>query len=31
MSEAVQADLDAQLCDRDNRATMRDLVGRMRR
>ena len=31
LSSAVQADLDAQLCDRRNRITIRDLMGRLRR
>ena len=31
LAAAVQADLDAQLCDRSNRTTIRDLMGRLRR
>ena len=31
LAAAVQADLDAQLCDSRNRATIRDLIGQLRR
>jgi hypothetical protein len=30
LSQSVQADLDAQLCDKDNRQSLKDLITRLK-